>query len=145
PRSVRHRGSPTGAPGDRRSRRSDRSRPRKARWRACRKSCPGRSSRGGGGAAGQAWDPPETKQCNRGEQATKALQYTKDRVLHWEIMGLRTAIALLMLIGAGVAVFLGHEVLTPTEALQSGTVSVDIPAHDGILGIAGRLYQAKAI
>jgi len=60
-------------------------------------------------------------------------------------MGLRTAIALLMLIGAGVAVFLGREVLTPTEALQTAPVSVEIPAHDGILLIAGRLYQANAI
>jgi len=60
-------------------------------------------------------------------------------------MGLRTAIALLMLIGTGVAVFLGHEVLTPTEALQTAPVSVEIPAHDGILLIAGRLYQANAI
>jgi len=60
-------------------------------------------------------------------------------------MGLRTAIALLMLVGAGVTAFLGHEVVTPTEALQTGPVPVEIPAHDGILSIAGRLYQANAI
>src|SRR5215471_19608900 len=60
-------------------------------------------------------------------------------------MGLRTAIALLMLIGASVAAFLGHEVLTPTDALRAGPVPVEIPAHDGILAIAGRLYQANAI
>jgi len=66
-------------------------------------------------------------------------------MLHWEIMGLRAAIALLMLIGVGVAVLLGHEVLTPTEALQSGPVPVEIPAHDGILAIAGRLHHAGAI
>jgi len=66
-------------------------------------------------------------------------------MLHWEIMALRAAIALLMLIGAGVTVLVGHEVLTPTEALQAGPVAVEIPAHDGILLIAGRLYQAGAI
>ncbi len=66
-------------------------------------------------------------------------------MLHWEIMGLRTAIALLMLIGAGVAVLVGHEVLTPTDALEAGPVLVEIPAHDGILVIAGRLYQGGAI
>src|SRR5262245_9045539 len=60
-------------------------------------------------------------------------------------MGLRTVIALLMLVGLGAAVFVGHEALTPTEALQAGPVLVEIPAHDGILVIAGRLYQAGAI
>ncbi len=66
-------------------------------------------------------------------------------MLHWEIMGLRAAIALLMLIGAGVAVLVGHEVLTPTDAVHTGSVVVEIPAHDGILVIAGRLYEADAI
>ena len=66
-------------------------------------------------------------------------------MLHWEIMGLRAAIALLMLLGVGVAAFLGHEVLTPTGAIQAGPVLVDIPAHDGILTIGSRLHQAGAI
>ncbi|PYN37684.1 MAG: endolytic transglycosylase MltG [Candidatus Rokuibacteriota bacterium] len=66
-------------------------------------------------------------------------------MLHWEIMGLRAAIALLMLMGVGLAVLLGHEVLTPTDSLRAGPVLVEIPAHDGILAIAGRLYQAGAI
>jgi UPF0755 protein len=66
-------------------------------------------------------------------------------MLHWEIMGLRAAIALLMLLGVGVAVFLGHEVLTPTAVIQAGPVSIEIPAHDGILTIASRLSQAGAI
>src|SRR5262249_53708241 len=60
-------------------------------------------------------------------------------------MGLRTAIALLMLVGLGATIFVGHEALTPTEALQAGPVLVEIPAHDGILAIAGRLHQAGAI
>src|SRR5262249_61928561 len=120
--AARRRGSAVVARGYRRFRRSVRSRPRRARWTACRRSCPGRSSRGGWVAAGQAWDPLEASQCERDKQATKASQYTKGRVLHWEIMGLRTAIALLMLVGAGVTAFLGHEVVTPTEALQTGPV-----------------------
>jgi len=66
-------------------------------------------------------------------------------MLHWEIMGLRAAIALLMLMGVGLAVLLGHEVLTPTDSLRAGPVLLEIPAHDGILAIAGRLYQAGAI
>jgi UPF0755 protein len=66
-------------------------------------------------------------------------------MLHWEIMGLRAAIALLMLLGVGVAVFLGHEVLTPTVEIQAAPVPVEIPAHDGILTIASRLSQAGAI
>jgi UPF0755 protein len=62
-----------------------------------------------------------------------------------EIMGLRAAIALLMLLGAGLVVFLGREVLTPTETLEHGTVLVEIPAHDGILSIAGRLHRGRGI
>ncbi|MGH7305337.1 MAG: endolytic transglycosylase MltG [Candidatus Rokuibacteriota bacterium] len=66
-------------------------------------------------------------------------------MLHWEIMGLRAAIALLMLLGVGVAGFLGREVLTPTDALRARPVPVEIPAHDGIVAIASRLSQAGAI
>jgi UPF0755 protein len=66
-------------------------------------------------------------------------------MLHWEIMGLRAAIALLMLLGAGLVVLVGREVLTPTAALESGTVVAEIPAHDGIFSIAGRLHQAGGI
>ena len=57
-------------------------------------------------------------------------------MLHWEIMGLRAAIALLMLIGVAVVALLGYEVATPTDALQAGPVLVEIPAHDGVLEIA---------
>jgi UPF0755 protein len=60
-------------------------------------------------------------------------------------MGLRAAIALLMLLGAGLVVLVGREVLTPTAALESGTVVAEIPAHDGIFSIAGRLHQAGGI
>jgi UPF0755 protein len=66
-------------------------------------------------------------------------------MLHWEIMGLRAAIALLMLVGAGLAAFLGYQVVTTTDALRAGPVLVEIPAHDGILAIADRVHQAGAI
>ena len=64
-------------------------------------------------------------------------------MLHWEIMRLRPAIALLVLLGVGVAVSsLGHEVLTPTgRAPRRRRVQVEIPAHDGILAIASRLAR----
>lgn len=66
-------------------------------------------------------------------------------MLHWEIMGLRAAIALLMLLGIGVVAGLGYQVATPTETLQLGPVIVEIPAHDGLLEIASRLHRAGAI
>jgi UPF0755 protein len=66
-------------------------------------------------------------------------------MLHWEIMGLRAVIALLMLLGVGLAALVGREILTPADALGRGTVVVEIPAHDGVLSIAGRLYQAGGI
>jgi peptidoglycan lytic transglycosylase G len=66
-------------------------------------------------------------------------------MLHWEIMGLRAAIALLMLLGLGVLAVVGLQVLRPADALERGTVIVEIPAHDGVLAIAGRLYRAGGI
>ena len=63
-------------------------------------------------------------------------------MLHWEIMGLRAAIALLMLLGLGLVALVGREVLIPADALERGTVVVEIPPHDGVLRIAGRLYEA---
>ena len=66
-------------------------------------------------------------------------------MLHWEIMGLRAALALLMLVGAALATVVGWEALTPAPALQRGMVIVEIPAHDSVLSIAGRLYRAGGI
>jgi peptidoglycan lytic transglycosylase G len=66
-------------------------------------------------------------------------------MLHWEIMGLRAAIALLMLLGVGIVALLGYEVTTPTDSLQMGPVLVEIPAHEGLLEIANRLHQAGGI
>jgi len=66
-------------------------------------------------------------------------------MLHWEIMGLRAAFALLMLVGVAVAAFLGYQVATPADALQAGPLVVDVPAHDGLLEIAGRLHEAGGI
>src|SRR5262249_13233545 len=105
----------------------------------------GQSNRDGRVAADQAWDPLEASQYKRGESATKATQYTRARVLHWEIMGLRAAIALLMLVGAALATFVGWQVLTPAPALERGTAIVEIRAHDSVLSIARRLYQAGGI
>jgi UPF0755 protein len=66
-------------------------------------------------------------------------------MLHWEIMQLRLVIGLVVLLSMGAVVGLAHEVLTPANALDSGPILVDIPAHDGVLDIAGRLYRAGAI
>src|SRR5262247_3442216 len=66
-------------------------------------------------------------------------------MLHWEIMQLRLVIGLVVLLSMGAVVGLAHEVLTPANALDSGPILVDIPAHDGVLDIAGRLYRAAAI
>jgi len=66
-------------------------------------------------------------------------------MLHWEIMQLRLVIGLVVLLSMGAVAGLAHEVLTPANALDSGPILVDIPAHDGVLDIAGRLYRAGAI
>ena len=66
-------------------------------------------------------------------------------MLHWEIMQLRLVIGLVVLLSMGAVVGLAHEVLTPANALDSGPILVDVPAHDGVLDIAGRLYKAGAI
>jgi len=66
-------------------------------------------------------------------------------MLHWEIMQLRLVIGLIVLLSMGTVVGLAHEVLTPANALDSGPVLVEIPAHDGVLDIAGRRYKAGAI
>jgi len=60
-------------------------------------------------------------------------------------MGLRAVIALLMLVGVAVVAFLGYQVATPTDTLQAGPVVVDIPAHDSLMEIAGRLRDAGVI
>src|SRR5207245_8558880 len=100
------------------------------------------SSHDGRVVAVQAWDPLEASQCERGESATKAQQYTRPRMLHWEIMGLRAAIALLMLLGLGLVALVGREVLIPADALERGTVVVGFRPHDGGRRRAGRLYEA---
>ena len=66
-------------------------------------------------------------------------------MLHWEIMQLRLVIGLVVLLSMGAVVGLAHEVLTPANALVSGPILVDIPAHEGVLDIAGRLSKAGAI
>jgi peptidoglycan lytic transglycosylase G len=66
-------------------------------------------------------------------------------MLHWEIMGLRLFISLLVLLAAATLVVVGHQVLTPADALETGPLLVEIPAHDGVLAIAARLYGAGVI
>ena len=66
-------------------------------------------------------------------------------MLHWEIMGLRLFIGLLALLAAAALVLVGHQVLTPADALETGPLLVEIPAHDGVLAIAERLYGASVI
>ena len=66
-------------------------------------------------------------------------------MLHWEIMGLRTALGLFALLGAGALALVGHEVLNPADALEAGPSIVEIPAHEGVLAIAQRLHRAGAI
>jgi UPF0755 protein len=41
--------------------------------------------------------------------------------------------------------WLGWQVATPTRALQAGSRDVEIPAHDGILPIAGALHRAGVV
>src|SRR5437667_393459 len=66
-------------------------------------------------------------------------------MLHWEIMGLRLFIGLLALLAAAALVVVGHQVLTPADALETGPLLVEIPAHEGVLAIAERLYGASVI
>ncbi len=66
-------------------------------------------------------------------------------MLHWEIMQLRLILGLVVLLTAVAFVGVAHEVLTPAAALDSKPLLVDIPAHKGVLDIAGRLYAAGAI
>jgi UPF0755 protein len=49
---------------------------------------------------------------------------------------------LIPLAGAGLLVWL---VLTPGPALEAGPLVVDIPAHEGLLGIADRLADAGVV
>src|SRR5256712_2834925 len=66
-------------------------------------------------------------------------------MLHWEIMQLRLILGLVVLLTAVAFVGVAHEVLPPAAALASKPWRVDIPAHKGVLDIAGRLYAAGAI
>jgi len=60
-------------------------------------------------------------------------------------MRLRTATSLISILGAIALAFLTYEVVTPTERLEAGSLVVEVPAHDGVLDIAGRLQRADAI
>ena len=60
-------------------------------------------------------------------------------------MRLRTATSLMSLLGALALGFLAYEVVTPADRLEAGSLVVELPAHDGVLGIANRLQRADAI
>jgi len=60
-------------------------------------------------------------------------------------MRLRTATSLVSLLGAGALGFLAYEVVTPADRLEAESLVVEVPAHDGVLDIAGRLQRADAI
>src|SRR6266571_2658669 len=81
----------------------------------------------------------------KGRFCSKANQYTRASMLHWKIMRLRLAIGLVVLLSMGAVVGVAHEVLTPAAKLDSGPLLVEIPAHEGVLDIAGRLYAAGVI
>jgi peptidoglycan lytic transglycosylase G len=66
-------------------------------------------------------------------------------MLHWEIMQLRLVIGLVVLLSMGAVGGVAHEVLTPAAKLDAGPLLVDIPAHDGVMDIASRLYTAGVI
>jgi UPF0755 protein len=53
--------------------------------------------------------------------------------------------ALVVLGGLAGSAGLAWLALNPTPVVQTGPVVVDIPAHEGVLGIAGRLVEAEAI
>src|SRR5258706_16448382 len=63
-------------------------------------------------------------------------------MLHWEIMRLRAATSVAMLIGAVALAFLTYEIVTPTDRLEAGPLVVEVPAHEGALDIAHRLQRA---
>jgi len=55
------------------------------------------------------------------------------------------SIALLALVGLAGAAGLAWLAVTPTPAVQAGPLIVEIPAHEGALGIATRLAQADVV
>ena len=56
-------------------------------------------------------------------------------------MRLRRLLPVIVLLG-GLAGLLAWLALTPAPALEAGPLVVEIPAHEGILGIADRLGRA---
>ena len=60
-------------------------------------------------------------------------------------MRLRTATSLMSLLGALTLGVLAYEIVTPADRLEAGSLVVELPAHDGVLGIANRLQRADAI
>ena len=55
------------------------------------------------------------------------------------------SLALVILVGCSAAGGLAWLALSPTPAVQAGPLVVEIPAHEGVLGIAARLAQADVV
>jgi UPF0755 protein len=60
-------------------------------------------------------------------------------------MRLRVAGVGVLLVAVLALAWLAWQILTPTRALDAGPRSVEIPAHEGILGIGGALDRAEVI
>ncbi len=60
-------------------------------------------------------------------------------------MRLRVAGVGVLLVAVLALTWLAWQILTPTRALDAGPRSVEIPAHEGILGIGGALDRAEVI
>jgi UPF0755 protein len=76
---------------------------------------------------------------------SQASEYTKALMLHWEIMRLRPVLGLAVLLTTAALVMVGRDVTTSTAELETGPRIVDVPAHEGIFRIAGRLHEAGVI
>ena len=59
-------------------------------------------------------------------------------------MRLRGPILMLLTLACAVSV-LAWLAMTPAPALEAGPLVVEIPAHEGVLGIADRLSQAGVV
>lgn len=87
---------------------------------------------------------------------TQARQYTKDPAGCYlaaiegaarytrRIMRLRSAVGGLAVVGVAGGAF-AWLVLTPVPALRQGPLIVDVPPHQGVAGIAGRLAEAGVV
>src|SRR5262249_61902962 len=118
------------------------------RSRSCRSCSRTRSSRDEWGAAAPACGPPWKNEGRdprpdsipNGPRPTDSVR-PGCAGLSGRIMRLRWFLPLLVLAAAG----LGWFGLTATAAVRQGPLVVSIPPHEGLLGIANRLFEAQVI